>query len=37
MFGLFGKNKDRNTRIVAWFLGIAVSISMILASFSLLI
>ena len=36
MFGLFGKNRDRISKIFAWVVGIGVIVSMLLAYFSLL-
>ena len=36
MFDLFGKNRDRNTRIFAALLGVVVIVSMVFAYFSLL-
>lgn len=36
MFDLFGKNRDRNTRILGWALGIVVILSMVFSYFSLL-
>lgn len=34
MFGLFGKNRDRFTKIFSWVIGIIVIASMIGASFA---
>jgi hypothetical protein len=36
MFDLFGKNRDRNTRIFAIILGAVVIVSMVFSYFSLL-
>jgi hypothetical protein len=36
MFGMFGKNRDKVTKIFSWAIGIVVIASMILAYFSLL-
>ncbi len=36
MLGMFGKNRDRNSKIFAWVVGVAVIASMLLAYFSLL-
>ena len=36
MFDLFGKNRDRNTRIFGSILGVVVIVSMVFAYFSLL-
>lgn len=36
MFGFFGKNRDRNTRIFGGLLGVVVIVSMLFAYFSLL-
>ncbi len=36
MFGLFGKHRDRFTKIFAWVVGTLVIASMIVAYFSLL-
>jgi hypothetical protein len=33
---MFGKNRDRNTKIFAWVIGIAVIASMLLAYFAAL-
>lgn len=37
MFGMFGKNRDKVTRIFAWVLGVCVIASMVLSYFALLI
>lgn len=37
MFGLYGKNRDRNNKIFSWVIGVAVITSMLLAYFSLLL
>jgi hypothetical protein len=36
MFGLFGKNRERNSKIFSWIIGVAVIVSMLAAYFSLL-
>lgn len=36
MFDLFGKNRDRNTRIFGWVLGVVIIFSMLFSYFSLL-
>lgn len=36
VFIMFGKNRDRVTKIFAWVVGIGVIVSMLLAYFSLL-
>ena len=36
MFGLFGKNREKVSKIFAWVVGVAVIASMLLAYFSLL-
>jgi len=36
MFGMFGKNRDRVTRVFSWVIGVVVIASMVLAYFSML-
>jgi hypothetical protein len=36
MFGLYGKNRERNSKIFSWVIGVLVIGSMLAAYFSLL-
>ena len=36
MLGLYGKNRERNTKIFAWVIGVLVIASMVLAYFAML-
>lgn len=37
MFGMFGKNRDKVTKIFSWVIGIVVITSMVLAYFATLV
>jgi hypothetical protein len=37
MFGMFGKNRARNNRVMGVIIGVVVIVSMILGSFALII
>jgi hypothetical protein len=37
MLGMFGDNRDRNTRIIGIIIGVVVIVSMIMGSFALTI
>jgi hypothetical protein len=36
VFDLFGKNRERNTKILGWVLAVVVIVSMVFSYFSLL-